>query len=202
MGTRIIVPPASYPVSIYEAKKHVNAFDFDDDDELLNLYIRAATLNAENFTGRAFIDQVVDFYVDGFPSGQNYIELSKPPLIEFGGVFYSESADAESEWDASSYLIDTASQKARVILGGSSSWPMTTTVPNSVRMRYRAGYVADAEASPLVAAVPDDIKAAILLSVGTLYAQRETIVIGQAVSALPWSAEQMLRPYRIHTAIG
>jgi len=69
-------------------------------------------------------------------------------------------------------------------------------------MRYRAGYVADAEASPLVAAVPDDIKAAILLSVGTLYAQRETIVIGQAVSALPWSAEQMLRPYRIHTAIG
>jgi uncharacterized phiE125 gp8 family phage protein len=201
MGTKIIVPPATYPVSLYEAKKHVNAYDFDDDDELLNLYIRAATLNAENFTGRAFIDQTVDFYIDGFPAGKNYIELSKPPLIEFGGVFYSESA-TESEWDASSYLIDSASQKARVILSNGVSWPITTSVPNSVRMRYRAGYVADAEASPLVAAVPEDIKAAILLMVGTLYAQRETVVIGQSVSELPWSAEMILRPHRIHTSIG
>jgi uncharacterized phiE125 gp8 family phage protein len=199
MGTRIIVPPATYPVSLYEVKKHVNAYDFDDDDELLNLYLKAATLSAENFTGRAFIEQTIDFYADGFPAGYNYIEIPKPPLIEFGGVFYSESADAETEFDVASYTVDYASQKARVIC---SSWPMTTTVPNSVRMRYRAGYVEDAEASPLVAAVPFDIKAAILLMVGTLYAQRETVVIGQSVSELPWSAELILRPYRVHTAIG
>ena len=198
MGTRIIVPPASYPVSLYEAKKHVNAYDFDDDDEIINLYIRAATLNAENFTGRAFIEQTIDFYLDGFPANQNYVEIPKPPLIQFGGVYYSES-DAESEFDAASYTIDYASQKARVI---SSAWPMTTTVPNSVRMRYRAGYVADAEASPLVAAVPADIKAAILLMVGTLYAQRETVVVGAAVNEMPWSSEHLLRPYRVHTSIG
>ena len=202
MGTRIIVPPLTYPVSLDEAKRHVNAYDFDDDDVLIALYVKAATLNAEHFTGRAFIEQTVDFYADGFPANKNYIELPKPPLIEFGGVFYSESADAESEFDAASYVIDTASEKARVILPSGSSWPMTTTIPNSVRMRYRAGYVADAEDSPTVAAVPEDIKAAILLNVGNLYAQRESIVVGQSVNTLPWSVEQLLRPYRVHTSIG
>jgi len=198
MGTRIIVPPLIYPVSLDEAKRHVNAYDFDDDDVMIALYLKAATLNAEHFTGRAFIEQTVDFYLDGFPANQNYVELPKPPLIEFGGVFYTESA-SESEFDAASYTIDTASQKARVI---SSAWPMTSTVPNSVRMRYRVGYVADAEASPTVANVPEDIKSAILLLVGNLYAHRESLVVGQSVNTLPWSVEQLLRPYRVHTSIG
>lgn len=49
----------------------------------------------------------------------------------------------------------------------------------------------------LRANVPAPIKAAILLMLGTLYENRETIVIGQSAVTLPWAAEALLAPFRI-----
>jgi len=60
-----------------------------------------------------------------------------------------------------------------------------------VRIRFIAGY-GDAGSD-----VDASIRAAILLHLGSLYAHRETVIVGQTSVQLPWGAEQLLRPHRI-----
>jgi uncharacterized phiE125 gp8 family phage protein len=193
MHTKIITPPSSYPVTLEEVKRHVRAADFEDDDVLLQFLIQACTQSAENFTGRAFIDQVFDVYYDGFTTWP--LRIPRPPTISVDGVF---TGNPESEFTG--YLLDQASAPARLYLENGSSWPTVTGSYNTVRVRVRAGYV-DESASPYEANVPDAIKAAILLHIGTLYQTRETVVIGQSISQMPMSAEYLLAPYRVHTGM-
>lgn len=46
--------------------------------------------------------------------------------------------------------------------------------------------------------VNEAIKAAVLLTVGSLYAQREDVVVGVSVAQLPNGAEWLLAPYRVY----
>ena len=46
--------------------------------------------------------------------------------------------------------------------------------------------------------VNEAIKAAVLLIVGSLYAQREDVVVGMSVEQLPNGAEWLLAPYRVY----
>lgn len=51
--------------------------------------------------------------------------------------------------------------------------------------------------SPPETNVPGPIKAAIKLMTGTLYQNREQVIIGQTAIEMPWAAEALLWPYRI-----
>lgn len=196
MALKLVTAPATYPVSLVEAKAHLRV-DFDDDDTIIEIYRKAATEAAEKFTGRAFIDQTWDYYLDVFPTSE--INIPLPPLIEIIGVFYRDSNGDEQQLAVTGYEVDSATELARVALAYAASWPTARTIANAVRVRFRAGYETDN--SPQTENVPFAIKAAILLTIGTLYANRETVVIGQTATMLPWAAEQLLRPYRVHTAI-
>ncbi len=193
-GLKRVVDPASDPVTLDEAKKSL-VVDFTDDDELIEAFIAAASEYAENFQGRALIDQTLDLFLDAFPVGS--IEIPKPPLIEIVGVFYRDSNGDEIEFDE--FEVDDASEPARIYLLNSGSWPTAASRLNAVRIRFRAGYLNSD--SPPTENVPSSTKAAIKLIVGTLYAQRETIVIGQTVTNVPWSAEQLLRQKRIDLSL-
>lgn len=46
--------------------------------------------------------------------------------------------------------------------------------------------------------VNDTIKAAVLLTVGHLYANREDVVVGASVTALPHGADCLLQPYKVY----
>ena len=46
--------------------------------------------------------------------------------------------------------------------------------------------------------VNDQIKAAVLLTVGSLYAQREDVVVGASVAALPNGADYLLQPFKVY----
>lgn len=46
--------------------------------------------------------------------------------------------------------------------------------------------------------VNDTIKAAVLLTVGSLYAQREDVVVGASVAALPNGADYLLQPFKVY----
>lgn len=197
MALKLITPPATYPVSLIEAKAHLRV-DFSDDDALIEIFRKAATVDVENFCGRAFIDQTWDYYADAFPVAE--IKIPKPPLIEVIGVFSLDSDGAEQEFATSGYRVDTASELARITLAYGGSWPTLQAVSNAVRVRFRAGYLDDN--SPQAANVPEPIKVAILLTIGNYYANRETIVIGQTATILP-VVENLLRrgDYRVHTAM-
>lgn len=61
----------------------------------------------------------------------------------------------------------------------------------------RAQMVAAGAASEEVLVAGSDVKAAVLLTLGSLYEQREDLVIGQSVAKLPRGAEALLWPHRV-----
>lgn len=183
----LVTVASEYPITLDEAKRHL-VVDHDDDDDLIEEYIAAATDEAERFLGRALIDQAWDYFLDEF---EDEIELPKSPLIEVVGVFYKDAAGDEQEFEA--FSVDLSSGKIYLPTGG--SWPTASSVPSAVRIRFRSGYL-DTGVSPPVANVPAAIKHAIKIGVGDFYQSREPVVIGQSVSHLPtW--ERLLRRYRV-----
>lgn len=199
MALKLIAAATTNPISLEEAKLHLRVED-DDEDTLIEVLIAAATKHSEKFMGRALIAQTWDLYVDQFPAegdvNPGVIKIPLSPLLEVVGLFYRDASDVEQEFAASSYLVDDASEPARVVLVNSASWPTAREGANAVRIRFRAGYV-DNSMSPQEGEVPADIRSAILLYLGSLYAHRETVVIGQTATAMPWGAEQLLRMNRV-----
>lgn len=197
MGLKLVTDSADWPVTIEQVKLHLRV-DTDDDDDLIEAFIDAAVESAELFQGRALIDQTWDLYLDSWPCSVweglrrvSQIEIPKPPLIEVVGVFYLDSSGAEQTLSASLYTVDTSNEPGRVVLK-SGSFPTLPDLANAVRVRFRAGYL-DQTVSPAVESVPKSTKAAILIMIADLYANRESIVVGQSVARIPWSAEWLLR---------
>jgi uncharacterized phiE125 gp8 family phage protein len=173
--------------------------DTSAEDDLVEIYLQAAVAHVDGpdgFLGRALVDQTWDLYLDEFPESR--IEIPLPPLIEVLGVFYQDGDGVEQTFSSASYVVDSASEPARITLGDGVSWPTILDASNAVRIRFRAGYVTGD--SPYTANVPAAIKAAILLHVGDLYRYRETMAEG-TYSPLPWAAEQLLRPYRVYRSL-
>lgn len=191
-----IAAPAEYPVTLAEAKAHLRV-DHSDDDVLIQTLIKAATGHVEGpngFLGRALIDQTWELALDAFPTKE--IQIPLPPLIEVLSVKYDDVSGNEQTVDAANYSADSYSEPAWIIpdIGG---WPSSLDAVNSVRIRFRAGYL-DTGVSPAVETVPTEIKIAILLLVGSLYEHRETMIVGQTIEQIPWSAEQLMLPHRVH----
>jgi uncharacterized phiE125 gp8 family phage protein len=192
----VITPAAVFPVTLAEAKAHLRV-DTSDDDTLIGGMIAAATGYAERFMGRTLVDTTYDLVLDKFPTGRRPLIIPRPPVIEVEDIFVTDSAGDEAAYGGS-YSRDLVGGR---LLAPASGWP-TGTTEASIRVRYRAGYVRIVDESPLTTAgdVPDDIKAAILLYLGSLYLQRESLAPG-AMSIVPWSAEQILRQHRVEMSL-
>ena len=197
MGVRLITPPATTPVSLDEAKAHLRVID-DDDDMAIAGYIEAATKATEAFLGRALIDQTWELVLDRFPIGVcgYQIKIPKPPLIGVVDISYDDANGVAQSISPADYFVDNVSEPGWVVPASSDlSWPTTINAINSVRIQFRAGYLDNN--SPQGAAVPGDIKSAILLTIGNFYEQREGQVVGTVVYQLPWGVEQLLRQHRV-----
>lgn len=194
MGLKLVVKPGGYPVDLEEAKAHLREESADFNLQI-EAFIAAATGYAEWFQGRALIEQTWDLYLDAFPAGS--INIPKPPLIDIDGVFYTDAAGVEHEIDDETYVVDAVSEPGRLMMVGGAAWPTTGKDGNAVRIRFRAGYP-DTEDSPPEITVPFETRAAILMHVGDLYANRESMVVGDSVTTIPWSAEQLLRVHRFN----
>lgn len=198
MSLKLITAPDSYPVTLAEAKAHLRV-DSSDDNSLISVLIKAAVDNIEGpkgFLGRALINQTWDYGLDIFPcvtynAGviKNYIEIPLPPLISITGIYYKDSGGVDQTLEESSYTVDTASEPGRVYRPNGVAWPSVYTGGNAVRIRFKAGYSDDV--------IPFSIKAAILIKIADLYENRESMVDG-SYSELPWSAQQLLKPHRMH----
>lgn len=197
MALRLITAPATYPVTLTEVKSHLRV-DHTDDDTLIQLYINAVTAHVDGkdgFLGRALIDQTWELVLDTFPD--NEIKIPLPPLIEVLSVRYDDTAGVQQTISSLTYTVDNVSEPGWVV--PASTWPATFDGINAVRIQFRAGYL-DAS-SPPVANVPNDIKSAMLLMIGTLYAQRESVVVGEAAVEVPWAADVLLRRKRVEVSM-
>lgn len=204
MRTIVITPPA--PVVLWEdARAHLR-LDTNDEQDLVTGMIAAATAALDGPTGwlgRSLGPQVLETRFDGFGFGGllGYqgctLALPYGPVIAVQSVGYLDATGAAQAVDVSGW--EVIGDQLEPAFG--RSWPSTALRREAVRIRYAAGYAADPEADPLVAALPAPIRAAILLMVGDLFANRQTVETGVRAAAVsvPMSTtvEALLAPYRV-----
>ncbi len=197
MSLRLITAPAVEPLTLAEVKAHLRV-DHTDDDNTIALYIKAARQYLEgpySFLGRALVTQTWELVLDEF--GTDEIKIPLPPLQSIVDIRYDDTAGNEQVVSTADYYVDTVNEPGWVV-PVTTGWPTPVDAVNSVRIRFIAGYSPTTDSPPdLAGNVPWDIKAGMLLHIGSMYSHRETVVVGQTVAQLPWGAENLLRPHRI-----
>lgn len=171
MRTRLITAPVATAVSLEEAKLHLRV-THNAEDSLITALIKTATGRCEHLIGRAIMPQTWELILDdAFPTNGD-IELLHPPVQSITSVKYIDAVTANEVTLANNqYSLDKDSEPGWLMPAYGVEWPSTLKVANAIRVRYVAGY-ADA------ASVPDVIKQWMLLTIGTYYANRESVVVG------------------------
>lgn len=177
----LVTPPSATPVSLDEARAHCKADTADD--TMLQVYLDAAVAHvdgAEGVLGRCLVTQTWDYKLECFP---DEITVPLPTLQSVTSVKYYDVDGVEQTISSSNYTV--AGQ--RVVPVDTYDWPdVEPGRPLPITVRFVAGY-------GLAVAVPAAIKAAILLILGDLYANREAQ--GEQLFEND-AAKRLLRPYK------
>lgn len=181
--------PAKEPLTLQDVKDHLR-LDGNDEAMWLRGAIVAARRQAEEYTGRALITQTLDLTLQGFPAGN--LVLPRPPLASVTSIAYTKRDGTTATVSSADYLVDTKREPGRVVLKDGKSWPSDTLREvNGVVVRYVAGYGADPED------VPEEIRLWMLVTIGTMYENREATAQSGMVSPLAF-ADGLLANYRLY----
>lgn len=192
MGLVLLTGPAEEPVSVIEAKAHLRVSTAAD-DALIGSLITAAREYVESETRRALVTQVWDLFMDAPPAGDEVV-LPMPKLRSVESIQFHRADGTSGTVPSLEYFVDGASEPGRVRLVSGASWPSVELRPaNGFQVRFEAGYGGAGD-------VPQGIKQAILLLVGTLYENREDVVVAQGVNIgrLPFGMRALLGPFRVY----
>lgn len=177
------VAPIELPITVDEVKAHLRITTTDDDD-YLDALIAAATTQAESEINGAIAYQKWYLKLDCF---RDIIYLPKPPCLSVTSITYDDS-DGNSQTLASTvYDVDTDSTRARITIADGQSWPSVDNSTNVIQILFICGYATAAE-------VPQAIKHAILMIVGSLYENREDTTFGSP-SIVPLASKNLLSIY-------
>lgn len=194
------------PVTLAEAKLHLKQDGITDDDPLIARLITAARLRAEVLLRQTILSTTYDFFLDGFPATANgyfnrqirqmgmspqwlpngaaIISLPKPPLVSVESVKYLDSSGNQQTLDPSVYRVSSGiGSRIQPLIG--RVWPVVQPQVDSVVIRYTAGLATAQD-------VPENVKAAMLLMIGTTYEFRESLVAGTIVSQVPQTVDDLL----------
>lgn len=187
MSLKLIAGPIEEPITLDEAKAHLRVdSDLTADDGLIGALIVAARQGAEHQTGRALMPQTWELALDCFESE---IRLPKPPFASVSSVKYLDVNGVLQTLDPSAYIADSYSEPSRLMPAYGTSWPSIRRQANAVLIRFDAGYAN-------AGAVPQQIKQWMLLQIGAMYENRESVAAVSSIVEMPF-ADRLLDAYRI-----
>ena len=185
--------PSVEPVTLAEAKKHLNV-TFSDDDDYISALIKVARQTAEDYTNRQLITATWKAYLDEFPiHDTQVIELMHCPVAAITSITYTDTSGETQTWAAADYQLDIVSEPARILPAYNKAYPTAREQMNAVEITFTCGYGSTG------ASVPDRIKQAILLMIGHWYENREDVIVGRIATALPMTSKFLLSDYRIQS---
>ncbi|MBK3745619.1 hypothetical protein G3A39_41395 [Paraburkholderia aspalathi] len=175
--------PAELPVTLEEARKHLDVYGFDDDDNQIKTLIRAATTHLEKTLDMALVTQVWSQSFCGFSMS---MRLPKRPVKSIINVTYYDVDNQTQTLPDTAYILLVYSCGSVLQVVPGQSLPATAIRPDAIAVEYEAGVpVADVDAS---------LKAAILLHVGSLYEHRDDLSAVKPESTGAY--EMLIWPYR------
>jgi uncharacterized phiE125 gp8 family phage protein len=186
VGLVLLEGPSAPVVSLEEAQVHLRSGVPEEASLILSL-VGAATAQAEAYCRRRFVTQRWRATFDGFPAGA--VLLPHPPLSSVETVTYVDEAGALQTLAPAGYVVRAAETPGEIVPAYGESWPATRNLPDAVAVEFTCGYGDPAD-------VPEAIRRAVLLLVGTLYANRESVA-PVAMHEVPHTVEWLLGPYRV-----
>lgn len=176
----VVTPPTVEPVTVAEACAwcRIDAAEQAANTSVLQLLIKAMREKAENITGRAFVQRLLQLNLDGWPESGGF-ELPQPPLVEVQSVKYTDEDNTLQTLSASLYTVDAQSEPGRIVPAWNAApWPNAIAVPNSVRVLYVAGYPSYGSPSTddYTINIPASLKLWMHARLATLYENREQLI--------------------------
>ena len=192
MAWKITTAPATEPISLAEAKSYLR-LDHATEDALVTALITAARQLVEQYARLALITQVVTETLDSLPqwTAENLdaVYLSVNPVQTVDSFTYIYQNGASQALISTDYELDSQSEPARLTSSiDAKFWPPTLLIANAVTIVYTAGY-------GLAAAVPQAVIAALYLTLGHLYSNRDAK--GQSTPQLPYAVQALLNAYKV-----
>lgn len=188
--TTVVEPPEGLVVSLVEAKRHLR-IDHTDDDTYITALIGAATsiLDGPNgYLGRCLLTQTLETRLTSFHCGN--VPLLYGPVQDIVSVQYNDGDGVLQTMDEDIYrIISGAPVKLAPVYG--EYWPTVQAGNDAIVIQYNAGY------GDTGADVPAPIRQAILLTVGHLFENRESVIVGLNPAVMPLAADYLTSPYRV-----
>lgn len=183
----LVTPPAAAPLTIDEVKAQVRA-DGTDEDALLAILIAAAVAYLDGWSGilgRCLVTQTWSLSFDDF---SRCMRLPMPASA-ISSIEVQALDGTPSTVSGSNYTLQDDELGSFVRFKDSYSFPSDLHETKAVAITFTAGF-------GTAAAVPADLKIAMLMLIGHWFANRETVNIGNITSSLPFGFDTMVSKYR------
>lgn len=191
-AVELVTDSTAEPVTLQDAKDHLRV-DSTHEDTLIEGLVKAARKRAERYCRTGLIKQTWRDTRDDFPVGDVW-ELPRGPVFSTTGVVvtYRPSSGGELTFASTNYIVDDSSLFGRVVLKQDAAWP-STKLQEAVgaEVTWEVGYGKQSTD------VPEDLRHALKLMIGTNYEHREDVVVGSQVVTLPRAAESLMWGYRV-----
>lgn len=188
----LVTPPATPPVSLQEVKQHLRlvsgAETYTAEDGPLQIYLDAAVALLDGWSGILGRCLVTQSWRQDFDALAKTMRL---PLFAAGitSIKVRNSSGQLSTVSSDDYSLKADYLGSYVRLADDYNYPTDLAESQAILIEFTAGY-------GVAAAVPANIKAAILLLVGHWYANREQVVTGISAASLPFAVEALIEPFR------
>ena len=185
--------PTSEPVTLAEAQLHLRLDTAGSppahpDDALVQAFISASRESAESYTGVTIA--ACEYEAQGTPTNEK-LSLQTHPVNSVSSVTYQDGDGVTQTVDAADYYVDNFAKPAVLVF-------KKNTPVQDVTVRFTAGFTDGQSPNPYP--TPSAVKAAILLMLGNLYENRETVSAIESFER-PQSATYLLTPYRINMGL-
>lgn len=186
-GYKVTTVPAAYPLSVEDARLHLNISSGIVSDDLLTSLIAAATKTVESYTGLALISQGIQQIHDGFPRGRRAILLRVAPAIAVNSIIYTDTDGDAQIWSNSEYDVDIVTIPSRIVPKPDYFYPSCSSKIASVAVNYTAGF------GSAKAAIPSDIIHAVKLTLTDFFENRD-----DRARTIQTASQCLLSTYRVH----
>lgn len=153
--------PVELPVSLQMARQQLVVYGFEDDDELIEQYIRSATDELERTLN---VSLTLETWQQSFPSFSASLKLWVSPVTELLNVTYYDADNVQQEMPDNAYFLTRSGSSALVQFKAQSFPASLYPRPDAICVKFKAGFDKGH--------VPASLKAAILMHVSMLYASR------------------------------
>ena len=168
-------------VSTADLKEHLR-ITFNNDDNYIVALESAAVKTVENFCNIFLLETELTQY------GFNISDVE----ILFKSKHLTGTTPVLSVYSGGAWEFITASKPPRMYLNNTTISTPDSDITQKYKVVYKVGYSSTGD-------IPKPLTQAIKIIVADMYENRQSVVVGKAVSEVPKTAEYLMQQYKIQT---